>query len=86
MISCQLQKDNKIIKLIEDKKSFTNNTTISKKNTTILEKNTIVSENKKVTTSLNILKYVVGDPYFIDGVEYIPSENYSYNKIGLATY
>ena len=100
LISCQLQKDNKIIKLIEDKKSFTKNTIISKKNTiiskknttisikntTILEKNTIVSENKKVTTSLNILKYVVGDPYFIDGVEYIPSENYSYNKIGLATY
>jgi len=55
LISCQLQKDNKIIKLIEDKKSFTKNTTISKKNTiiskkntTIFEKNTIVSENKKV--------------------------------------
>ena len=46
LISCQLQKDNKIIKLIEDKKSFTKNTTISKKNTTILEKNTIVSEKK----------------------------------------
>ena len=30
--------------------------------------------------------YFVGKPYFIEGVEYIPEENYSYNKEGLATY
>ena len=32
------------------------------------------------------MQYIVGDPYFIEGVEYIPAENYSYSKIGFATY
>ena len=30
--------------------------------------------------------YLVGDPYFIEGVEYIPTEDYNYKKIGLASY
>ena len=34
----------------------------------------------------NILKYIVGDPYFIEGVKYIPKEDYNYNYVGLATY
>ena len=34
----------------------------------------------------NLIKYILGDPYFIEGVKYIPEENYEYNEIGLATY
>ena len=30
--------------------------------------------------------YYIGDPYFIEGVEYIPEENYSYSEIGLASF
>jgi len=33
-----------------------------------------------------IINYVVGDPYYIEGVLYEPAENYSYNELGLATY
>lgn len=36
--------------------------------------------------NLNKLKYVLGEPYFIEGVKYTPSENYNYKKIGLATF
>ena len=32
------------------------------------------------------LPILVGDPYFIEGVKYIPQENYSYSKTGLATF
>ncbi|PPR47160.1 MAG: Rare lipoprotein A [Alphaproteobacteria bacterium MarineAlpha5_Bin9] len=30
--------------------------------------------------------YIVGDSYFIEGIEHFPQEDYSYNKIGLATF
>ena len=33
-----------------------------------------------------IINYVVGDPYYIEGVLYKPAENYNYNEVGLATY
>ena len=32
------------------------------------------------------ITYLIGDPYFIEGVKYIPQEDYSYNKTGLATF
>ncbi len=44
---------------------------------------------KRITQDLNknnLIKYIVGDPYFIEGVEYIPAENYNYDKVGLATF
>ena len=40
-----------------------------------------VNENKN-----NTIFYLVGDPYYIEGVEYIPSEDYYYNETGLATF
>jgi len=30
--------------------------------------------------------YLIGDPYFIQGVKYVPKEDYSYNQTGLATF
>ena len=32
------------------------------------------------------LFYIVGEPYFIEGVEYVPKEDYNYKKRGLATF
>ena len=93
MISCQLQNNYNPSTIIDDERNFIKKAiisekkpTVSEKKATVSEKNTIVSENKDVTTKVNTLKYIVGDPYFIDGVEYIPSENYSFNQVGLATY
>ena len=30
--------------------------------------------------------YYVGEPYFIEGVSYIPEENYNYSEIGLSSF
>ena len=45
------------------------------------EKNQLT--NKK--TKDNIF-YYVGEPYFIEGVSYIPEENYNYSEIGLSSF
>ena len=45
------------------------------------EKNQLT--NKK--TNDNIF-YYVGEPYYIEGVSYIPEENYNYSEIGLSSF
>ena len=39
-----------------------------------------------VENNNNNLFYYIGDPYFIQGVEYIPKENYNYIETGLASF
>ena len=34
----------------------------------------------------DIITYLIGDPYFIEGAKYTPQEDYFYNKTGLATF
>ena len=41
---------------------------------------------KKENLSKNKIFYLIGDPYYIEGVKYTPNENYSYEEVGLATY
>ena len=57
------------------------------KDNNYLNKNKI--ENKVINqTNFNnsTIKYVVEDSYFIEGVKYIPEENYNYSEIGLASF
>ena len=35
---------------------------------------------------MKIFLYLIGDPYFIEGVKYTPKEDYSYSEVGLATF
>ena len=67
----------------------------SKKNITNIVDNTKKIINKKSTdttqsldsnTPNNNVFYYLGENYFIEGVEYIPEENYSYNETGLASF
>ena len=58
-----------------------------------IKKNFVKKKNliKKKIESTNdnnvfVIKYIVEEPYFIEGVRYIPKENYSYEEIGLATF
>jgi rare lipoprotein A len=44
---------------------------------------TKIEEDK---TNKNSIFYLIGEPYFIEGVKYVPEENYSYEEIGLATF
>ena len=34
----------------------------------------------------NNIFYFIGEPYFIEGVKYIPEENYNYSEIGISTF
>jgi len=84
MTSCQLENNKTIVEV--------------NKNITKVEKK-IVKVEKKIVEFVNVNKlkekkqkktntvfYLVGDPYFIQGVEYVPEENYSYDQSGLATF
>ncbi len=53
----------------------------------ILKKNSSKSKQiKKIINQKDTIFYYIGESYFIEGVEYIPSENYSYSEIGLSTF
>ena len=43
-------------------------------------------DSKKENFSKNRIFYLIGDPYYIEGVKYTPKENYTYQEVGLATY
>ena len=78
IISCKpVSKDNLFNKIENTKKIIEN------KNKKELQKikgsENSADQNKKIF-------YLIGDPYFIEGVEYIPEENYLYSEVGLATY
>jgi rare lipoprotein A len=68
--SCQIKDNVNISKIIIDKK-------VSIKKT---------FSQKELQDKKFILQYVVGEKYFLEGVEYTPSENYEYDEIGLASY
>ena len=84
MTSCQLENNkpivevNKKIKKVEKK--------IVKVEKKIVEFVNVNKLKEKKQKNTNIVFYLVGDPYFIQGVEYVPEENYSYNQSGLATF
>ena len=70
-ISCKVNTDNNISNILSEKKESIKKIIISK---------------KKIKTNNEIIKYYIGMPFNIDGVEYIPQENYNYNEIGLASF
>lgn len=76
IFSCEpVSKDIVINKIEQTKENIVDEIKYKKKN---------IKEDKKISNDK--IFYLVGDPYFIEGVEYIPEEDYSYNKIGLATF
>ena len=64
-------------------KNIVKQTSSLKKN--LLDKNT-KNSNKITSDNLSLIKYHIGEPYYIEGVKYIPIENYKYNEIGLASF
>tara|TARA_B100000965_G_scaffold373407_1_gene363834 strand:+ start:263 stop:1183 length:921 start_codon:yes stop_codon:yes gene_type:complete len=73
--SCQIKKieTSNITKIVEEKKEI------------ILDK-VKKKKNKKEISNNNVIKYHIGEPYFIEGVKYIPKEEYNYDKDGLASF
>ncbi len=84
MTSCQLE-NNKTI--VEVKQKITKvEKKIVKVEKKIVEVVSVNNLNEKKQKNTNTVFYLVGDPYFIQGVEYVPEENYSYVQSGLATF
>ena len=71
LTSCQVTNTKKITNYVKEKKEN-------------IKENLITKNNNK--SQNNTIIYYIGEPYFIQGVEYIPIEDYNYSKIGLATF
>lgn len=76
ILSCEpISKDDFLNKIEYNKENISDGLKIKPEN---------FKDIKKISNSK--IFYLVGDPYSIDGVEYVPKEDYLYNKIGLATF
>ncbi len=80
LVSCKIQQTNQILDILPDKETIKKVVKIPENK--VLKKSTNELNQKKS----NLIKYYIGDPYFIEGVEYIPEENYNYDEIGLASF
>ena len=82
IISCEQISKDEVINTIENTKDVIVEKTIKSPDTT--EETDLKIEEDKVNK--NKIFYLIGEPYYIEGVKYTPEENYSYEEIGLATF
>ena len=82
LISCEQISKEEVINTIENSKDTIVKKAIKSPDTSVKVK-TKIEEDK---TNKNSIFYLIGEPYFIEGVKYVPEENYSYEEIGLATF
>jgi rare lipoprotein A len=82
IISCEQISKDEVINTIENTKDVIVEKTIKSPDTT--QKIDLKVEENKVNK--NKIFYLIGEPYYIEGVKYVPEENYSYEEIGLATF
>ena len=82
IISCEQISKDEVINTIENTKDVIVEKTIKSPDATE-ETNLKVEEDK---VNKNKIFYLIGEPYYIEGVTYVPEENYSYEEIGLATF
>ena len=80
LVSCKIQQTDQILDILPDKETIKKAVKIPENK--VLKKSTNELNQKKS----NLIKYHIGDPYFIEGVEYFPEENYNYDEIGLASF
>ena len=80
LVSCKIQQTDQILDILPDKETIKKAVKIPENK--VLKKSTNELNQKKS----NLIKHHIGDPYFIEGVEYIPEENYNYDEIGLASF
>jgi len=79
LLSCEQISKDKVLNQIKNTKDIIEEKT--NKNITKIKES-----NKKNEQIDNKIFYLIGDPYYIEGVKYIPEENYTYEEVGLATY
>ena len=82
LISCEQISKEEVINAIEDTKE-----TIVKKNIKSPDtSNKVKIKVEEDKANKNKIFYLIGEPYYIEGVKYVPEENYFYQEIGLATF
>ena len=82
LFSCEQIPKNKILNKIETTKNIIEEKTTNSTN----EKKELKKKIKENKINEDNIFYLIGNPYYIEGVKYIPEENYSYQEVGLATY
>ncbi len=82
IISCEQISKDEVINTIENTKDVIVEKAIKSPDTT--EEKVLKVEEDKLNK--NKIFYLIGEPYYIEGVKYVPEENYSYEEIGLATF
>ena len=82
LFSCDNISNNKVVNKIENAKNIIEDKTKENVAKFVEPKKNL---DKEKSTSENIF-YLIGDPYFIEGVKYTPKEDYSYSEVGLATF
>jgi len=82
LFSCDNISNNQVVNKIENAKNIIEDKTKENVAKLVEPKKNLDKEN---STSENIF-YLVGDPYFIEGVKYTPKEDYSYSEVGLGTF
>ena len=82
LISCEQISKEEVINTIEDTKETIVKKTIKSPDTS----NKVKIKVEEDKGNKNKIFYLIGEPYYIEGVKYIPEENYSYEEIGLATF
>ena len=80
LASCKIQQTDQILDILPYKETIKKAVKIPENK--VLKKST----NELYQKKSNLIKYHIGDPYFIEGVKYIPEENYNYDEIGLASF
>jgi rare lipoprotein A len=82
LTSCEQISKEEVINIIEDTKETIVKKTIKSPDTS----NKVKIKVEEDKANKNKIFYLIGEPYYIEGVKYIPEENYSYEEIGLATF
>ena len=87
LLSCEAIPKKNFSTIVEKSKE-TVQKTLKQEPSIITKKELVTTKNKPVIIKKKNenLTYLVGNPYFIEGVKYTPQENYYYNKTGLATF
>ena len=82
LISCEQISKEEVINTIEDTKETIVKKTIKSPDTS----NNVKNKVEEYKAKKNKTFYLISEPYYIEGVKYVPEENYFYQEIGLATF
>ena len=82
LFSCDNISNNQVVNKIENAKNIIEDKTKENVAKLVKPKKNLDKEN----STIEKIFYLIGDPYFIEGVKYTPKEDYSYSEVGLATF